>query len=78
MSYVISGLRQHRGRVASRSTAQAALAEICRMERDGYADVLVTQPFQPPKPAALFAGAQDLAQACVCATCHAACEGRAN
>lgn len=76
MSYVIFGRREQLGRVASRPTVEAALAEICRMEHDGFTGVELTHQFQEPTPARLFRSQHATAAEVVCSACPACCENR--
>lgn len=76
MSYVIFGRRDQLGRVASRPTVEATLAEICRMEREGFTGVELTHQFQPATPASLFRSRHALAAHAVCDACRATCANR--
>lgn len=69
MSYVIYGRRDQLGRVASRATVAAALAEACRMERDGFCGVELAHGFQDPVPARLFQSQHRDLAATACETC---------
>lgn len=76
MSYVIFGRRDQLGRVASRPTVEAALAEICRMEHEGFTGVELTHQFQEPTPARLFRTQHAVAAQAVCGACPACCADR--
>lgn len=76
MSYVIFGRREQLGRVASRPTVESALAEICRMEHEGFTGVELTHQFEGATPASLFRSQHPAVAETVCSRCAAPCADR--
>ena len=70
MTYTVFGTLGPLGRTACHQTVEGALAEICKMNKAGFGDIKVAQPYRPPLPADAFLARQTQTMGRACDTCQ--------